>query len=211
MKAVFLAIGLLGVLFAGSQTLSASVITVAPGSLTECPAVGSAPSCAVVYRFNADGSIDTLVDPTIPSTDGIEDTLAGVQNLTSSALPSLTLSGTGIGGVGIFAFDGDGQSAIGCPSGSPGNTYCGQFDATAPGARDGVNSFSGINGSGTLGTVVFGAGGVVAGGSGWFVLEDQISFTAPPPVGGGVPEPGTTALVAIGIAGLAFGRRAILP
>ena len=86
MKTITLTIGLLGALLVGGQPVSASVITAAPGSLTECPAVGSAPTCAVLYRFNGDGSIDTLVDPTVPSTDGVEDTLAGVLNLTSAPL-----------------------------------------------------------------------------------------------------------------------------
>src|SRR5450631_2508169 len=125
-KGYFVPVFLLLALIAVGNPASASIITVAPGSLTTCPATGLANTCALLYRFNANGSIDSLVDPTVPSTDGIEDTLVGVLNLTGSALPSIHLSGVGTGGVPIFQFDGDGQSTVTpCVSGP---TYCGRFD-----------------------------------------------------------------------------------
>ena len=188
---------------AGSAPANASVIVVAPNSLTECPVVGAATSCAVLYRFNGDGSIDTLLDPTISSTDGIEDTLAGVLNNSGHSIDSLTLSGVGVNSIGIFAFDGDGQSPVPNPGVGPGATYFGHYD-TAAGPGAGTTFFTGINGDGTLGTVNF--PGLIDGGSGWWVLEDQISFTAPPPVG--VPEPATLTLFGLGLVGARLrGRR----
>jgi hypothetical protein len=204
---------LVGLGMSASQSAFATIITVTPGSLTECPIVGAATSCAALYRFNVDGSIDTLVDPTIPATDGNEDTLVGVMNATVRPLASISLSGTGTNGFGIFDFDGDGQSSV--VGTGPGDTYFGLFDLTSIGARDGTNTFANINADGTQADVVFGPTGIVSGGSGWFVLEDQISFTAPPRPGGGggggtVPEPATLALLGVGLGGFAM-RRAVVP
>lgn len=175
----------------------ASTITVTAGSLGQCPTVGAATSCALVYRFNADGSVDTLIDPTISSTDGIEDTLAGVQNNTTHSIDSISLNGFGISGLGIFDFDFDGQSPIANPGTGPGDTYFGQYTGAA---GLGTTFFTNVGGPGnSSGTVNF--PGLTAGGSGWFVLEDQISFSAPPTVGG-VPEPASLALLGSGFAGL---------
>lgn len=171
----------------------------------QCPPTGAATSCAVLYTFNSDGSVSTSVDPSISSTDGIEDTLAGVQNNSGHTISSLTLSGIGVNGLGVFDFDGDGQSAIPCPPATPGATYCGQFH-DASGALLGTTFFSGLSSiaqPNDTGTINF--PGLPNGGSGWWVLEDQISFSAPPTVSG-VPEPTTFLLLAPGSLGLlAFG------
>lgn len=182
-----------------SGGVNATVITAAPGSLGQCPTVGAATSCAAVYRYNANGSVDTLVDPTIPSTDTIEDTLIGIQNNSGHILNSLTLDGMG---VAIFGFDGDGGSSILNPGSGPGDTYFGQY-STAKGL--GTTTFSGINGSFDIGTIDF--MGLINGGSGWFVLEEQINFQAPPIVSS-VPLPSAIWLFGSAIAGfVGFGRR----
>lgn len=145
----------------------------------QCPTVGAAASCAVLYTFNADGSVSTSVDSSISSTDGIEDTLAGVQNNSGHTINSITLSGIGTSSLGIFDFDGDGASSIPNPGSGPGNTYFGQYSDSLGGLL-GTTTFSAITTVSTLndtGTVDF--AGLTDGGSAWFVLEDQISFTAP--------------------------------
>src|SRR5467141_1431396 len=63
---------------------------------TQCPAVGLDTSCAVLIVFNSDGSRTTLVDPSQPPFDGIEDTLVGVQNNSSLPVSSLALTGLDI-------------------------------------------------------------------------------------------------------------------
>ena len=171
-------------------------------SLTQCASTGVAGTCAAVYRFNSDGSVDTLVDSSVPSTDGIEDTLIGIQNNSGHTLDSLTLNGMGLS---IFSFDSDGQSNIANPGSGPGATYFGQyFDGM--GVLLGTTSFSGINVAGDLGTVDF--AGLVTGGYGWFVLEEQINFNAPPIVSS-VPLPAALPLMAsaLGFVGIARRRK----
>jgi hypothetical protein len=169
-----------------------------------CPVVGSAQGCAVLYTFNSDGSITTSVDSSIASTDGLEDTLAGVLNLSGHNIDFITLSGVGINAIPLFAFDGDGVSSIPNPGSGPGDTYFGQYFA----ANDillGTTTFSSISSDQKTGTINF--AGLTDGGRAWFVLEDQISFTAPPSVGNNVPEPATLAIMGIGLIGLGAMRR----
>jgi hypothetical protein len=195
----FLKLG--GLLVAAAALLSAGVAQAAP--LTQCPAVGASTSCAVLYTFNKDGSVSTTVDTTIASTDGIEDTLAGVLNLSGHIINSITLSGVGINGIPLFSFDGDGVSSIPNPGSGPGATYFGQYFSSSN-VLLGTTTFSGISVDLKTGTINF--AGLTNGGRAWFVLEDQISFTAPPRVGG-VPEPTSIALLGIGIAGFVAARR----
>lgn len=168
---------------------------------TQAPAVGDAPSAAVLYTFNSNGTITTQVDPTIPSTDGFEDTLAAVQNNSGHTINSLSLSGVGINGEGIFNFDGDGQSTIANPGSGPGDSYFGQYFDSA-GSVIGTTTFSGISVNGDSGTINF--AGMPNGGYGWFVLEDQINFGAPPPP---IPEPETYAMLLAGLGLLGWRMR----
>jgi len=156
---------------------------------TQCPPVGLDTSCAVLIVFNADGSRTTLVDPTQPSFDGIEDTLVGVQNNSGLPVTSLALTGPG-----IFGFDGDGlcdttayntgppnnPSPSGCPYGPyiyEGRDTTGSVASTAPGSG---NTFT------ITDVVTFSSGtvdwspGISNGGSAYFSLEGPASSVAPP-------------------------------
>ncbi len=159
---------------------------------TQCPSVGLAAGCAVLYTFNPDGSVSTQVDTTIASTDGIEDTLAGVLNLSGHVINFITLSGIGINNIPLFSFDGDGQSPFGS---GPGATYSGQY-FNAGNILLGITTFSAISPDQKTGTINF--PNLTNGGHAWFVLEDQISFTAPPTVGR-IPEPTALTLLSIGL------------
>lgn len=187
----------LATLLTAFATSNAQALT----TIGSCPTVGLATSCAVVYTFNADGSISTAVNSSIPSTDGIEDTLAGIVNNSGHTINSLTLDG---GSLDIFGFDGDGISTVPNPGSGPGNTYFGQyFDATNH--LLGTTTFSGINATRTKGTINF--SGLTNGGTGWFVLEEQISFSAPPTPTSTVPEPETYALMLAGLSLVGFASR----
>jgi hypothetical protein len=134
----------------------------------QCPAIGLSPSCAVLFTINPDGSITTSVDPGIGPYEGVEDTLVGVQNnTTSTTIPSLTLAGSS-----IFALDGDGICANPNPtSGLPG-INCSGNAADTTGYGGPKSSFVIVDRNN--GTVVF-AGGLAPGGSTFFSLEEPPS------------------------------------
>jgi hypothetical protein len=149
---------------------------------TQCPPVGLDTSCAVLIVFNPDGSRTTLVDPTQPPFDGIEDTLVGVQNNSSTPVSSLSLTGPG-----IFGFDGDGLCAqSNAPGGCP-------FDSTLYAGRSSTTSTAvttaGCGNTFTITDMVtFSSGtvnwplcaGISSGGSAYFSLEGPTAVVAPP-------------------------------
>ena len=137
----------------------------------QCPPVGIDTGCAVLIQFNADGSRVTLYDPSQLPFDGVEDTLVGVQNNSSSAVSSLALSGAG-----IFGFDSDGLCAphpptptpAGCPYGPTGYEGRGSSTSVASTAPGGGDSFTITNVNN--GTVHF-SPAIPSGGSAYFSLE----------------------------------------
>ncbi len=115
-------------------------------------------------------------------------------NNTNAPLLSFVLNG---GGVNIFGFDTDGI-----------DTYTGVGPA---GTNPDKSTYGGPNGfftniSGNVGTVNFANGGIPAGGSDFFSLEEAISLSAPPVVNA-VPEPASMLLLGAGLAGLGAIRR----
>lgn len=126
----------------------------------QCPAIGADTSCGLLLVINPDGTV-TAVDGGQPPYDNIEDTLIGVQNNSAVSVPSLTLNGPG-----AFGFDGDGI----CSN---------QFSGTPAGCPFGPTGYEGPHTSFTIvdndnGTVNF-AGGLAAGASAYFSLEEVIT------------------------------------
>src|SRR5450756_1460785 len=163
----------------------AAAATLPSPPFTQCPAIGSSPSCAVLVVQNADGSIVTLVDPAVGPFDGVEDTLIGFQNNSSSSVSSLPLVGSG-SATPPFGFDGDGICSLngGFFGGQPtygnwiGQTGCPYKDAQFLYGGPAV-SFSNISLDMQSATVNF-SPAIAAGASTYFSLEGPTSSIAPP-------------------------------
>jgi len=146
---------------------AAPLITYSP-PFTQCPAIGSSPSCAILIVFNADGTASILTDPGVGPFDvpPVEDTLVGVQNDTGVFITNVRLTSS----QPIFGLDGDGICAAatvphpaGCPFGSTGY----EGPDTSFSITDNFN-----------GKVIFtgnGGNGLAAGASTYFGLEEHIT------------------------------------
>lgn len=137
--------------------------------------------------------------------DGSDDSLVGVINNSGATFTGMiALSGSGNGG-GIFAFDGDGICTFIGPGGSQptaAGSYCtaAQVLGIDPEDYQGpLNTFSGINGSGTMGDVDI--TGLAAGATTFFSLEGSPSSLQVTPMSG-TPEPGSLLLLSTGLLGL---------
>jgi Ca2+-binding RTX toxin-like protein len=125
--------------------------------------VGSDTSCAILIVINSDGSKSVLVDASQGPYDGSDDTLAALQNDSSSAVSSIDLSSST---QDIFGFEGDGICTVtpqpsGCPFGPTG--YEGPN-----------NSYSNISSDAHSGRVNF-TTAVPPGGSAYFGLEETLT------------------------------------
>jgi len=197
-----------------ASSLMAAVIT------SPCPTIGAtsvegAPNapyltagggCNTVITIAADGSISTAVVNPNPY-DGVEDNLVGVVNNSASSVSSLNITGSN-----IFGFDGDGICFFAAGGGaadtwtSGSSSYCSasQLAGSNPGSYQGPTStFSHSNAN--TGTVLFGGGGIAAGASSFFSLEEPPSANLI--VTPGVPEPGTLSSLGMGLVVLALALR----
>ncbi len=147
----------------------------------ECPAVGADTSCAILI-YISDSGAQILTDPSQHVYDGVEDTLIGVLNdTTTTTISSIPLSGSS----DVFGFDGDGVCdphngttpfSPGPPGANPGMGPCaGNTMDTSDGGYGGPDSyFTNINGAKTSGTVNF-ITPLAPGQSTFFSLEGSIS------------------------------------
>lgn len=152
--------------------------------------------CNTVITINANGSVTTTVPDSNPYEQS-EDVLVGVKNNSSTAVGSLTLSGSG-----IFGFDGDGI----CTFTFVGSGYCSasQISGTDPGDYQGPTSTFSNFSTGNSGTVNFSPAIAANGGSTYFSLEGIPTANLTVSVGGGpqsaVPAPSSITLLAVGFA-----------
>ncbi len=109
-----------------SATPASAVSSVPTPPYTECPAIGSSPSCEILLVVNADNSVSVLGDPSVGPFDGNDDTLVGIVNNSAAPVGAVTVSGPGSG---LSEFDGDGicsgdygtwTGSDGCPYGPTG-------------------------------------------------------------------------------------------
>ena len=194
--------------------IAGAALSFATGSAHAIPAACSGPSVGydtagpqLCILLNADGTASVVNGPSAgfgPANgayDGIEDAYIGVVNNTSSTVNAITLSSSS---EDIFGFDGDGIG-VGPYTNPLGSTsQYGTPNGSDPSGYGGPNGFftniqrSVFPETGTLNFI----GGLAAGGSTYFSLEenlDSASFTAQV---GTTPAPAALPLLASGLGSL---------
>jgi len=166
--------------------------------------------CNVLITFGPLGAVSTTFPNAAISYDaGDDDNLIGILNNSGSTLTSITLTSATSD---IFGFDGDGicgTTSGGQTTTSPGYTFVGGGNpcthSTDPSGYGGpfTLALAGINDF--TGTVTFGNGGILNGGTSWFSLEGPVdeNIQAMPTT----PEPATVIIFGTGLGGIYLLRR----
>jgi GDSL-like Lipase/Acylhydrolase family len=114
-------VGAAGLLIALMPAATSAQSTVTPTPpFSQCPAVGQDTSCGLLLVVNPDNTISALGDPNQGPYDGADDTLVGIVNNSTAAVPAITVTGPGSG---LSLLDDDGlcsYSLSGCPFGPTG-------------------------------------------------------------------------------------------
>ncbi|HEV7566490.1 MAG TPA: hypothetical protein VGO31_11070 [Microbacteriaceae bacterium] len=172
---------LAGTLAIAGVFASAGVAADPSAPFNQCPAVGADSSCALLIRITPSGQAGVYGDPSQGPFDGIEDTLVGVQNDSTSSIASIPISSST--GKGLFGFEGDGLCTfISC-------TWAAATGYEGPGV-----SFTNISTDLTSGTVVF-SPAVPPGGRAYFSLEEALATVPPFDINPGPPNGVTAAKI----------------
>jgi hypothetical protein len=173
---------IVGGILAAAPDGTADAASPAAPPFTQCPAIGASSGCEILLVVNPDNTISVQGDPSVGTYDGSDDTLVGIVNNSSSAIPAITVSGPGSG---LAGFDGDGictYAAGGISSGGgagfSGDSYCDaqQLAGTSPQDYSGPgNSFTLDPSSKDDVEVDFPGNGLVGGASSYFSLEGALT------------------------------------
>jgi hypothetical protein len=180
MYAIVGAAGLLMAFMPAATAVQAAGTPTPPFS--QCPAVGQDTSCGLLLVVNPDNTISVLGDPSQGPYDGADDTLVGIVNNSTAAVPAITVTGPGSG---LSLLDGDGlcsYSLSGCPFGptgyeGPGTTI--KTDSALPDEAE----------------IDFTGAGLAAGASAYFSLEGALTSASITSRPGTLPSPSDVLLL----------------
>jgi hypothetical protein len=146
----------------------ASAATPSP-PFTQCPPIGADASCGSLIVVHPDRSVSVYSDPSTGPYDGADDTLVGIENLSSQSVPAITAYGPN--GSGLFGFDRDGI----CTYSFAGNEYCSHLPTGATTYEGPGTSFITDPKTTSDGEVDFAGSTLAPGAHTYFSLEGAVT------------------------------------